>query len=178
MSSPVIETDRLRLRMPEERDFEPLCAVMADEETARFIGGVQEPPHVWRALCSVIGHWAVRGYGFFTVERKIDGAFVGRVGPWYPHGWSQPEIGWTIAREFWGGGYATEAAAASMDYAFDELGWPDVIHLIDKANTPSQKVAERLGSRNSGREEEVAGFGMMADVWGQTAAEWRARRGR
>jgi len=174
---PRLETERLILRVPEERDLEPLAAAMADEETARHIGGTQSPPMVWRSIASIIGHWALRGYGFFTVEDKASGEWLGRVGPWYPHGWPQPEVGWTIKREAWGKGYASEAAARSMDWAFDELGWAAVIHLIDEANTGSQGVATKLGSRNLGRKAEVAGFGMIVDVWGQSREDWSARRG-
>lgn len=173
---PRLETERLVLRVPEERDFESLAAVMADEETARHIGGVQSPPLVWRALCTVIGHWAVRGYGFFTVEDKATGEWLGRVGPWNPHGWPQPEVGWTIKRDAWGKGYASEAAARSIDWAFDALGWESVIHLIDKENTGSQGVARKLGSKNLGYQSEVAGFDMVVDVWGQSRDDWQAKR--
>jgi len=173
---PVLETERLILRPPEERDLEPMCALMDDEETTRFIGGVQSPPLVWRALCGIVGHWAMRGYGFFVVEDKGSGEWLGRVGPWYPHGWPQPEIGWTISRDHWGKGYAAEAATRCMDWVFDDLGWTDVIHLIDVKNVASAGVAKKLGSYNWNKPVEVAGFGMMADQWGQTRDEWRARR--
>jgi RimJ/RimL family protein N-acetyltransferase len=176
LAPPALETDRLILRRPVIEDFEAWCAMMGDEETARFIGGVQAPPHVWRSLCTLLGHWQVRGYSFFTVLDKSSSEFIGRVGPWYPQVWPQPEIGWTVKREAWGKGYAVEAAAACMDHVFETLGWSDVIHLIDKQNTPSASVAAKLGSRNSGREDEVAGFGVLADVWGQTAEDWRARK--
>lgn len=174
---PRLETERLILRPPVEADFEPLAAAMQDEENTRFIGGVQNPPQAWRGLMAIIGHWAVRGYGFFTVIEKESGRWVGRVGPWNPHGWVQPEVGWTIARAHWGKGYASEAAAASIDWAFDHLGWDSVIHLIDEKNTGSIGVAKKLGSYHTGRQAEVAGFGMIVDVWGQTREEWRGRQG-
>ena len=60
MTQPVLETDRLILRQPDLSDFEPLCELMGDEETTRFIGGVQEPALVWRGLCGIVGHWALR----------------------------------------------------------------------------------------------------------------------
>ena len=77
-----LETDRLLLRKPELSDFEALCEMMSDEETARFIGGVQEPALVWRALCGIVGHWELRGYGFFSVIEKQSNMWVGRIGPW------------------------------------------------------------------------------------------------
>lgn len=175
---PVIETARLRLRVPEERDFDGFVALMSDEIAAQHIGGVQSPSVTWRNMATVIGHWHWRGFGFFTVEERETGAWVGRVGPWYPHGWSQPEVGWSILRDHWGKGYAPEAAAASMDFAFGTLGWDEVIHLIAAENTNSQTVARKLGSYDTGRDEIVAGFGMTTDVWGQTKAEWAENRKR
>jgi RimJ/RimL family protein N-acetyltransferase len=70
-----------------------------------------------------------------------------------------------------------EGASAAMDWAVDHLGWTDIIHCIDPANRPSQKVAERLGSRNRGPGRMPPPFHEAPiDIWGQTAAEWKARR--
>ena len=63
-----------------------------------------------------------------------------------------------------------------MDWVFDDLGWPDVVHLIHVDNTPSQGVARKLGSRDLGRDVEVAGFDMVVDLWGQSAGDWRSHR--
>lgn len=172
----IIETERLILRPPEMSDFEPLCEMMADEVTARFIGGVLTPPMAWRALCGIAGHWQLRGYGFFSVIEKESGQWLGRIGPWYPHGWPQPEIGWTLGRASWGKGYATEAGIACMDHAVDTLGWDSVVHLIHPDNQGSQAVARRLASVNTGKQFEVPGFGIMVDIWGQSAADWKANR--
>ncbi|MFS2316627.1 GNAT family N-acetyltransferase [Maricaulis sp. D1M11] len=172
MTGPVLFTERLILRRPEEDDFPAMAAMMADDETTRFIGGVQSEPIAWRAFASVLGHWQLRGYGFFSVLEKETGQWLGRVGPWYPHGWIQPEIGWTLTRDSWGRGYAVEAARAAMDFVFDRLAWDSVIHLIDADNTPSQAVASRIGSRNLEYQAEVAGFDMKVDVWGQNAGDW------
>jgi RimJ/RimL family protein N-acetyltransferase len=174
---PRLETERLILRpLDGARDFEPLAAMMADEQTARFIGGVQERAAAWRSMCAIIGHWQVRGYGFFAVEDKATGEFLGRVGPWYPEGWPAPEVGWTIRRDAWGKGYASEAATAAIDWAFDHLKWSAVIHVIEPANTPSIGVAIRLGSVRTGHIDRLPPFGFAADLYGQSAADWRARR--
>lgn len=143
-----LQTERLILRpIDPERDFEPWARLMADEETVRFIGGqVLDRALAWRNMASVIGHWSIRGYGFFSVEHRETGEWLGRVGPWYPEGWPDPEIGWTIAREHWGKGYATEAAKASLEYAYDVLGWQRVVHVILKGNVRSAAVATKLGS--------------------------------
>ena len=143
-----IESDRLILReIDMERDFEPWCRTHADEETVRYLGGeVMEPAKAWRHMASVIGHWQIRGYGFCSVEEKATGEWVGHVGPWFPEGWPDREIGWTIAREHWGKGFATEAARACLDYVFGTLGWERVIHVILPGNEASVAVARKIGS--------------------------------
>jgi RimJ/RimL family protein N-acetyltransferase len=175
---PRLETERLVLRaIDPERDFEPFAAMLADPETARFIGGVQERPIVWRNMCAVLGHWQVRGYGFFAVEETDTGELVGRVGPWYPDGWPAPEVGWMIRRDRWGKGYAVEAATAALDWAFDDLGWRSVVHVIEAANTRSIRVAEKLGSSWTARVEKMPPpWGQAAELYGQTAPAWQARR--
>ena len=86
------------------------------------------------------------------------------------------EVGWGIVRDRCGLGYATEAATAAIDWAFDALGWSEVIHVIDVGNAASQAVARKLGSRNRGRGQLPAPYeAVVIDVWGQTRAEWRAR---
>lgn len=149
MSAIRIETPRLILRnIDAERDFEGWARLMADELSVRFIGGVVlDRALAWRNMLTVIGHWQVRGFGFFSVEDRATGEWLGRVGPWYPEGWPAPEIGWAIRREHWGKGYATEAGRSSIEYAFRELGWKEVIHVILAGNERSIAVAERLGSR-------------------------------
>ena len=84
---PRIETTRLVLREWRAEDFETLARFYSDEETMKFLGGVMEANDAWRALAGAIGHWALRGYGTWAVERKSDGALVGRVGLINPHGW-------------------------------------------------------------------------------------------
>ena len=111
-----------------------------------FIGGVQTPAMVWRTMCAVAGAWTINGFSMFSVLEKASGRWIGRLGPWMPIGWPGTEVGWALAREAWGKGYAVEGAAAAMDWAFDGLGWSDVIHAIDPANTRSANVARRLGS--------------------------------
>jgi len=111
------------------------------------------------------------------VIEKSSGRWVGRLGPWVPEGWPGTEVGWGLARAAWGKGYATEGATAAIDWAFDKLGWSEVIHCIAPDNTPSQAVAQRLGSRPLRRTNLPAPFeSMVVDVWGQTREEWLARR--
>ena len=173
----VIETPRLILRVPSLKEFEPWCEFMADEEAARYIGKAQKPAAVWRGICTMVGSWAAQGYAMFSVFEKSTGRWIGRVGPWQPHQWPGPEVGWGVIRDVWGKGYALEAAAASMNFAVDELGWTDIIHSIHPNNVNSQKLAKRLGSVNRGPGKMPPPFeNDPVDLWGQTAAEWIERR--
>ena len=84
-------------------------------------------------------------------------------------------MGWGIARRVFGRGYAGEAARACLDFAFDRLGWTDVIHSIDPANAPSVALAERLGSRRRADARLPDPFNKTIGIWGQTRDEWRAQ---
>jgi RimJ/RimL family protein N-acetyltransferase len=172
-----LETPRLLLRPTQPQDFEGWAAFMADPESARFVGGVQPRPIAYRGFLSMAGAWAIQGFAMFSVIEKASRRWVGRVGPWCPEGWPGTEVGWGIVRDRWGLGYATEAAAASIDWAFATLSWTDVIHTIDVANAASHAVARKLGSRNRGRGQLPTPYEhLVIDVWGQTRDEWLARR--
>lgn len=171
-----LETPRLILRVPRVEDLEPWTAMMLDEESARFIGGVMPRAVCWRALMTMIGSWHALGFAMFSVFEKSSGRWVGRLGPWMPDGWPGPEVGWAIVKDCWGRGYATEGAAAATTWAFDELGWDRVIHSIAPDNVASQVVARKLGSRNLGPGTLPAPFEhSRIDIWGQSREEWRAR---
>lgn len=177
MTEPVLFTRNLILRPLNGDDFEAWAAFHADEEVMRFLGGVQPRAVAWRGLCAMAGAWRVRGFSMFSVIERDTGRWVGRVGPWQPEGWPDREVAWGIAREFAGRGYAHEAAAVSMDYAVDVLGWGHVIHTIDPENVRSIRLAERLGSANQGPTRLPPPLEhFRVDAWGQSAADWRARR--
>ena len=176
---PTLTTDRLILRPTALEDFEPWAAMMADPENSGFIGGPQPRQLAWRGMMTMAGSWATLGYGMFSLIERDTGRWVGRIGAWTPDGWPGNEVGWAVAREAWGKGYATEAAVASMDWVVDHLGWTDIIHSITPANTASQEVARRLGSVNRGPGALPPPYDdLPMDIWGQTADQWRARRAR
>lgn len=173
-----IETERLILRVPALVDLDAWSVMMTDEETAKFIGGAVPREVSWRALMTLIGSWHALGFAMFSVIEKSSGRWVGRLGPWQPEGWPGTEIGWAIARDCWGKGYATEGATAATDWAFDNLGWTEMIHSIAPENIASQQVAKRLGSINRGRGALPAPYeNSVIDIWGQSRDQWRARRG-
>jgi RimJ/RimL family protein N-acetyltransferase len=174
---PTLETPRLILRPPIQGDLDAWAAFQADAENTKFVGGPTQRSASWRGMASVTGSWALLGFGMFSVIEKETGRWIGRLGPWQPELWPGTEVGWGLVREVQGKGYATEGAAASMDWAIDHLGWTDIIHCIDPDNVASQKVAERLGSKNRGPGRMPPPYEEApVDIWGQTAAEWKAQR--
>ncbi len=174
---PEIETERLILRPPRPKDFESWAAFMADEEAAAFLGGAQKPAQSWRGMATMAGAWMLNGFSMFSLIEKDTGEWVGRAGPWRPEGWPGTEVGWGVIKERQGRGYAREAAVASMDWAFDNLGWTEIIHTIDPDNTPSIRLAERLGSHHRGPGQLPAPLdGLVVHIWGQTRKEWEENR--
>jgi RimJ/RimL family protein N-acetyltransferase len=171
---PTLETERLILRPPAAEDYESWWAMMQNNDVAHFIGG-QSRYIVWRLFSAMAGSWALNGFAQFSVIEKSSGAWIGRVGPWEPAGWPGAEVAYTLARPYWGKGYATEAATTSINWAFDHLGWTNVIHCIDPANINSQKVAQRLGSRLLKRDVPLPPDETLGEIWGQSREEWRTR---
>jgi RimJ/RimL family protein N-acetyltransferase len=146
-----LETERLVLRLWREDDFEAYAELCADADVMRFLGGRPfDRTEAWRHLAMMIGHWQLRGYGLWAVEEKASGRLAGRIGFLNPAGWPGFELGWTLKREFWSKGYATEGARRALEYAFNELDKPHVISLIHADNHASIRVAERLGETREG----------------------------
>jgi RimJ/RimL family protein N-acetyltransferase len=176
LNGPVIETERLKLRQWCSADIEPNTAMLADPASGRFITADGKPITDafagWRNAAIMAGHWLLHGVGMFVVEEKSSGKFAGRVGPWSPPGWPGFEIGWGIANDFRGKGYAVEAARASIDWAFATFEIEQVIHCIDRENVASQSVARRLRAE---KQREIDLFGHVADLWVTGRDAWTAR---
>lgn len=142
---PVLETERLRLRGPKASDFEPFAAFLQSPRAA-FVGGTVPRVQAWRAFGHLTGHWVLRGYSMFIIADKATDAALGMSGPWFPEGWPEPEIGWSVwAPEAEGKGVAFEAAMAARAWAFETLGWTTAISLIVDGNTRSEALARRMG---------------------------------
>lgn len=173
---PTLETVHLFLRPLRIEDFDAYAEYMSDAESTRFLGGPQSRPVAWRGFLQLAGAWQLQGFSMFSVISKADGSWIGRVGPWMPDGWPGTEVGWGIALSHCNRGFATEAAAAAIDWAFDVLGWDEVIHTIAPDNRASQAVAAKLGARNRGPGSLPAPLeDLPIEIWGQTRAQWRAR---
>jgi RimJ/RimL family protein N-acetyltransferase len=154
-----LETERLLLRAPLPGDAEGLAPMYGDPEVMRFVGDGRTltPRETENSVRRTIETWAADGFGLFTAVRKEDDALIGRVGlilrnteTWQTAhagetGPTELEVGYTIARPFWGRGYATEAAAAARDFGLDRLSARRLIALIIRGNDASENVARKLG---------------------------------
>lgn len=174
----MLETSRLLLLRPTDADVELLAAVIGDGEVMRFIGGgdtgsraaaVEQAAAMQRA-------WQVDGFGRFILVRKQDARRVGHAGlvSWDPLLWrsglraeigdgAEIELGWTLLRDAWGAGLATEAALAIRDWAFAGVRPPRLISLIHPDNSRSARVATKIGARQEGI--VTTQRGQPADLW-------------
>jgi RimJ/RimL family protein N-acetyltransferase len=176
MLGPTLETARLILRPPSASDFPAYAEFMADEESARFLGGPQLRSMAWRGLATIVGAWTLNGFSMFSIVEKETGRWVGRGGPWQPEGWPGHEVGWGIVRSAQRRGYAKEAAACAMDWAFDALDWTELMHCIDPTNQASIKTALSLGSGLLSQGVKAPPpLDAVWDLYGQTREQWRAR---
>jgi RimJ/RimL family protein N-acetyltransferase len=142
---PRVMTQRLVLRDWREVDLEAFADMGADAEVMRFLGGVVDRVQAWRMMALFAGHWLLRGYGSWVVERRTDQAVLGRAGLRQPEEWPGLEVGWVFARSAWGYGFATEAAQAAVVWAWEHLECEQLISLIAPENERSIRVAQRLG---------------------------------
>ena len=152
MNIPQLGTARLRLRAFQQRDLDAYAAICADPEVMRHIGtgGPVGRDVAWRQMALFLGAWALHGHGMWALQRISDGRLIGRVGFLQPEGWPGCELAWTLARDAWGHGYATEAGAAALHHAFEVLAHAEVIATIFPENVRSVRVAEKLGLRFTG----------------------------
>lgn len=149
---PVLDTPHLRLR-GHCRDDLPRCVKMwSDPDVVRFIGG--EPSteqRTWARLLAYVGHWALMGFGYWVIEHKGSGEFVGEIGladfkrDIVPAMRDTPEIGFALLPRFHGQGYATESAKAVLAWADVHLQQPRTVCLIDPKNAASLRVVEKCG---------------------------------
>jgi ribosomal-protein-alanine N-acetyltransferase len=144
-----LRTERLLLRQWRDADREPWAALNADPEVMEHFPATLERAASDAFVTKASRAIAARGWGFWAVERHADGAFVGMVGM-VPVTFDADfvpavEVGWRLAREHWGHGYATEAAAAAVDFGFGELGLDEIVSFTVRDNRRSREVMERLG---------------------------------
>jgi len=155
---PVIDTARLRLRGHRPVDLDSCAAMWADPEVTRHIGGrsfsVEE---TWGKILRYAGHWALLGFGYWAIEDKGTGRFVGEAGfadfkrDIAPSFDGAPEIGWALAPWAHGQGFATEAVGAIAAWGDRQFGGGRSVCMIDPENRASLRVAEKTGYREFAR---------------------------
>ena len=146
MSDFKILSPRLLLRPFELRDATGFYSMNADPEVIRYTG---DPPfasvQAAEDFIRAYDHYEKHGYGRWTIERLTDGAFLGFCGLKYHAETRETDLGYRLIREYWGRGYATEAALASLQYAFEALALDRVIGGVDQENIASFRVLEKIG---------------------------------
>lgn len=160
---PTLQTDRLVLRAFRAADIDAWAPMEADLEVRRYRGNKPRSRNeVWGMLETALGQWALRGYGLFAIVLASDGRFAGFAGLLHPADWPEAELSYSLARDFWGRGIATEAARAARDWAFANRGFSRLASFILPDNVRSIRVAQKLGAV---RESMVSLRGSEAQWW-------------
>ena len=170
----LLETERLVLRLPRPEDAEAWSTATADAEVMQYIGGNGGAAE--QSIDRFLERWSANGFGQYAVERREDGAFLGRLGllVWDTRGWrrstlpeagdaAEIDLGWALLSRYWGQGYATEGAQAVRDAAWTDLGLERLTSIIHPDNVRSIRVAERLGAQLE-REVETVEWDRL-QVW-------------
>lgn len=144
---PVLTTARLILRLPDLSDTAASVAFLLSDRARLMVDPMSED-EARAEFAAVIDHWAIRGFGLFAITLKGNPRAIGLAGPWKPASHPEPEIGWNLwdsAHE--GRGYATEAAGAARQWAFESQSWSTAVSYIHPDNHASHRLAKRLGAR-------------------------------
>jgi RimJ/RimL family protein N-acetyltransferase len=151
---PVLETARLRLRSHGHPDLPDCVAMWSDPLITRYtIGSPSTPQRTWTRLLAYVGHWALQGFGYWAVEDKTTGRYIGELGfadfkrEMQPAIHGSPELGWALASHAHGKGYATEALQAAVAWGDVHFVPGRTVCIISPHNLASLRVAEKLGYR-------------------------------
>ncbi len=141
----MFETERLILRKFDEPDADAIFAMRSDRDVMRFIREPQNRNETLNWLKLVSRYWKTEKIGFCAMIEKTTNKFIGWCGLWRLKETGELEIGYAIAREFWGNGFATEAARKFLGYGFDELNFEKIVAVAAPENRASRRVMEKLG---------------------------------
>lgn len=143
----MLETERLVLRRFTANDADAIFSMRRDADIMRFIREPQSREETVNWLKLVSSHWEDEKIGFCAVVEKSSDKIIGWCGLWRLKETSEPEVGYAIAKEFWGKGYATEAARRFLEYGFNELNFNEIVAVARPENIASRRVMEKLGMR-------------------------------
>ncbi|MFD9042533.1 GNAT family N-acetyltransferase [Streptomyces bottropensis] len=179
---PELFTARLRLRPWRDDDLDPLAEMYADPEVMRYIGdgSVRTRDETAAGLARMRAEWEERNHGMFAVELRETGELTGWTGTSVPNFLPEVlpavEIGWRLARRFWGHGIATEAARAALIHAFDTVGLRRILSICNVDNVASETVMRKLDMYLD-RETAVPSHGARVRVYAITREEHTMMRG-
>jgi len=154
-----LTTDRLNFRQWKASDFEAFAHFFAKQENARYVGGQKSREEAWRLMATYIGHYQLNGFSYMAIEDNTTQKLIGCVGLWNSEPWPELELGYWLLPAMQGKGYALEAAQKVKQYAFEVLKQTTLVSYIDPANTPSQKLALRLGGVHE-KDIQLLDFGL------------------
>jgi RimJ/RimL family protein N-acetyltransferase len=182
----VVTTARLRLRPWRDEDLEPYAALNADARVREFFPSLQTRQESAESMEFIRDHLDRRGFGLWAVEVIGGAPFIGFIGLSVPS-FDAPfmpcvELGYRLAFEHWGRGYATEGSRSAIEFGFTTLGLPAIVAMTAVGNERSRRVMERLGMRRNPADDFdhpniAVGHRLRRHVlYRLTAAEWRASR--
>ncbi len=143
--SPILETNRLRLRLFEQSDVEQLHLLYSDPEVMRYMGGTRTWEQAEEHIQAFAQQYAKTGFTLWAAQQKSDGQFVGRVGLFFLDKTEEVELGYMLAKPHWGKGFATEASAACLDLAFRRLALESIAAIAVPQNAASLQIIQKLG---------------------------------
>lgn len=151
ISIPTLDTPRLRLRPPDAQAAAAYEAFYTDPQASHHYGGPLTPGQAWARLATDLGHWSLRGFGVWVIERKADRHVVGTCGYWQGLGWPR-ELTWWLLPSARGQGLALEASQAAITHALEAWHWPEVQTYMNDDNAAARTLALRLGGQRIGRQ--------------------------
>ena len=160
---PSLTTPRLHLRPPGNEDFPVYRDFFADAEASQFYGGPMDAGRAWRVLATDLGHWALRGFGRWSVVDRATGRMVGGCGLWWPEGYPRSELTWWIIPSARRRGFALEASRAAVSFGYETLGWDLVETHMHDTNLAARKLVDKLGGTRILR--ETFPDGLQRDVF-------------
>ncbi len=150
-TTPCLQTERLLMREWRDGDRAPYAALNSDPEVMRHFPSMLTPQQSEEMIDRMVNAWRDRGFGLWAVERDDTGEFIGFVGLSAPawQTWFTPcvEVGWRLAKQHWGNGFATEAALATLDWGFEHVDLPndEIVSFTTEGNVNSRRVMDKIG---------------------------------